>query len=214
MAAGDVNNDGDAEIIVGPQQGPNRKVKVFDVDGTLLFSFFPYGATFTGAVRVAAGDLGFSDGRAEIVTARSSGTSLIKVWDVANLAAPVRKFAAFSVAAGNFVAVGNVDNDAQAEVIVGAEGAQPPRVRWFDVSPSTPVQEGQITAYTPSTFQGGVRVGVLPRFDAANRVDILTTPGLGIAAEVKRFDAVTLGALDNFFAYEDDFLNGAFVAGG
>jgi hypothetical protein len=211
VAAGDVSGDGRADIIVSPQKGP-RPVKAYDAVGKLLLSFFPYGAGFTGGVRIAAGNLGFSDGRAEIVTARSAGVSQVRVWDPASLAVPVRSFKAFPAQGGNFVAVGNVDNDAALEVIVGAEGLQPPRVRWFDVAPVAPAQDGQLTAYA-GAFRAGVRVAVLPRLNStAGRVDFVTAPGRGLAAQIKRFDALTAATIDSFFAYDQDFKGGAFIA--
>jgi hypothetical protein len=86
-------------------------------------------------------------------------------------------------------------------------------VRWFDVNPATVgPAEGQVTPYG-TAFRGGVRIGVLSRYDDLDRVDILTAPGKGLAADVKRFDALTAATLDSFFAYDDDFKGGAFVAG-
>ena len=73
VAAGDVNGDGKADIITGAGPGGGPHVKVFD--GTqlnLLFSFFAYDASFTGGVRVAAGDVN-GDGFADIVTGAGPG---------------------------------------------------------------------------------------------------------------------------------------------
>lgn len=54
VAAGDVNGDGKAEVIVGAGPGAGPNVAVFDAIGRALLSFFPYDRGFTGGVRVAA----------------------------------------------------------------------------------------------------------------------------------------------------------------
>jgi len=73
VAAGDVNNDGKDDIITGVDAGAQSHVKVFDaVTGTELRSFFAYGPSFTGGVRVAAGDVN-GDGFADIITGEGDG---------------------------------------------------------------------------------------------------------------------------------------------
>src|SRR5205823_9517728 len=65
VAAGDVNGDGFADIIVGADAGGGPNVFVLSGrDRTPLLSFFPYDIHFTGGVRVAAGDVNL-DGRAD-----------------------------------------------------------------------------------------------------------------------------------------------------
>src|SRR5207253_2684824 len=57
VAAGDVNGDGAADIIVGADQGGGPNVAVFSgQDGSQLDSFFAFDQRFTGGVRVAADD--------------------------------------------------------------------------------------------------------------------------------------------------------------
>ena len=73
VAAGDVNADRRADIIVAADAGGGPHVQAFSgADGTLLLSFLAYGAAFSGGVRVAAADVN-GDGRADIITGPGPG---------------------------------------------------------------------------------------------------------------------------------------------
>ncbi|MGI5826971.1 MAG: S8 family peptidase [Patescibacteria group bacterium] len=52
LAAGDVSNDGIAEIITGAQSGGAAHARVFDRTGSLVSSFYAYPESFTGGVNV------------------------------------------------------------------------------------------------------------------------------------------------------------------
>jgi hypothetical protein len=86
VAAGDVNGDGTADIITGVGGGAGPLVKGFSVVDpavgvALVTQFFAYRSSFTGGVRVAAGDVN-GDGVAEIITASGPGGGPhIKVFD-------------------------------------------------------------------------------------------------------------------------------------
>src|SRR5262249_33658508 len=72
-AAGDVNGDGFAHIIVGADAGGGPNVFVLSgKNRTPLLSYFPYNLNFTGGVRVAAGDVNGA-GRAAIITGAGLG---------------------------------------------------------------------------------------------------------------------------------------------
>ena len=66
---------------VAADVGNAPMVQVYNPDGTLLYSFQAYDATFRGGVRVAVGDV-TGDGVADVVTAPGAGArSQIKVFD-------------------------------------------------------------------------------------------------------------------------------------
>src|SRR5207249_11523113 len=55
VAGGDVDGDGEAEIITGAVPGGGPHVKVFTGGGAVLASFVAYEAAFGGGVSVASG---------------------------------------------------------------------------------------------------------------------------------------------------------------
>src|SRR5262249_24442305 len=74
VPAGDVNGDGNKDVIVGTDAGPGGPlVRVFSgANGSQLLSFSPYPAGFMGGVRVATADFNL-DGSAEIITGAGPG---------------------------------------------------------------------------------------------------------------------------------------------
>jgi hypothetical protein len=75
VAAGDVNGDGRAEIIVGAAAGGGPNVKVFNgATGAVLASFFAYTPSFLGGVTVATGDVD-GDGKADVITGAGPGSA-------------------------------------------------------------------------------------------------------------------------------------------
>jgi hypothetical protein len=73
VAAGDVTGDGKVDIITGADAGGGPHVKVFDgVTRAEVRSFFAYGASFSGGVRVGAVDIN-GDGVLDIITGAGPG---------------------------------------------------------------------------------------------------------------------------------------------
>ncbi len=130
VAAGDVNGDGRAEIIVGAASFVSH-VKVFDgASPTELFSFLAFPGAPIG-VRVAAGDVN-GDSRADIITG-AVGVPHVKVFDGTSLAVLDSFFAFFpgdpgglplplpdgSIPGGVFVAAAT-DTDSASPLITSA----------------------------------------------------------------------------------------------
>src|SRR5262249_7428485 len=72
VAAGDLNGDGRAEVIVGA--AANGHVKVFDGGTGALVRSFSADAGWSGGLSVAAGDVD-GDGRADIITGAGRGAA-------------------------------------------------------------------------------------------------------------------------------------------
>src|SRR5690606_24775766 len=73
VAAGDVNGDGSADVIVGAGEGGGPRVAVRDGrSGAPLADFFAYAASVRAGVYVAAGDLD-GDGADELLTGAGEG---------------------------------------------------------------------------------------------------------------------------------------------
>ncbi|MFA6514601.1 MAG: putative glycoside hydrolase [Patescibacteria group bacterium] len=67
VAAGDVNGDGQAEIITGPGQGGGPHVKIFNMFGQMLSQFFAYDKKYSDGLQISLSDVNH-DGQLEILT--------------------------------------------------------------------------------------------------------------------------------------------------
>src|SRR5439155_27309125 len=152
-------------IVTGAGEGGGPHVEVFDAPtGTLKFSFFAYDPSFTGGVRVAAGDVN-GDGAPDIITgAGVGGFPHVEVFSGKDLSL-LASFFAFdqAFAGGVTVAAGDLDGDGVAEVVVGAGPGGGPHVRTFKIADGQAIPLagplGSFFAFEP-TFSGGVNVAV------------------------------------------------------
>jgi serralysin len=209
VAAGDVNGDGHADIIVGAGPGAGAHVKVFDgATGAEVRSFFAYGG-FGGGVSVAAGDVN-GDGRADIITGAGAGAGPhVKVFDGAT-GAELASFMAFGMnfLAGVTVAAGDVDGDGRADIVVGTASG-PPHVKVF----SGPDQRELASFFADDPSLGeGIRVGAAD-VNGDGRADILTGGGAHGPPALRVFDGATTAVLDSFFALAPTLRTGLFVGG-
>ncbi|MCX6746336.1 MAG: L,D-transpeptidase family protein [Candidatus Parcubacteria bacterium] len=119
ISAGDVNLDGQREIIVGAGYGQEGVVKIFSNYSNFLSSFYAYEKSFKGGVNVLAADIN-NDKSAEIITAPLTGKEpKIKIFN--NNGKLQNEFLAYdkSFSGGVNLASGDIDNDSQIEILTG-----------------------------------------------------------------------------------------------
>jgi hypothetical protein len=203
VAAGDVTGDGVADVVaaMGP---PGGRVSLFDgATGTYLTGGYPFGASYTGGVYAAVGDVN-GDGRADIVVGQGVGGQYV-VFDGANPAISIGTGSPFGAGytGGVTVATGDVNADGRAEVIVGqATGGQ---VAVF--SGSTSLASG---APFGGSFSGGVFVAA-GDVNGDGRAEVIASPLSGTGA-VHVYDVATSTELASFAPYGPAFPGGIRVA--
>ncbi len=133
LAAGDIDGDGKAELVVAAGTGA-PVVGTFRVSGgglqlESLFTAFDAG-WFTGGIRVAAGDLN-RDGYADVVVTTASSLGAVATYSGADLrhGVPKQLFASFVPLAGSPLglnaAVGDMDGDGYADLALTFERGGP-----------------------------------------------------------------------------------------
>ncbi len=202
---------------VGAGAGGSDEVTVFDLSGTPLLTAPAFTETVTalGGVRVATADV-TGDGIPDIVTAAGPGQGpVVNVLDGRN-GSVVRTLQAFEIGftGGVFVALGDVNNDGAADIVLTPDQGGGPRVRIF--SGSTGIQLADFFGIDDPTFRGGARaaVGDMNGDDAA---DVVISAGFGGGPRVAGYDGLRLTSgsifrlFADFFIFEPGLRNGAYV---
>jgi hypothetical protein len=132
LAAGDLDGDGNDEIVVGSGLGQESRVTIFSREGHEQRSFSPYLKGFRGGVRVAVGDLD-GDGRSELVTAPGPGIEpRVKIFSEQGTKLIGEGLAyAPTFIGGVRVAVGDLDGDGRSEIVTAPGPGGGPHVRIF-----------------------------------------------------------------------------------
>lgn len=159
LAMGDVTGDGVADVIAASGRGRLGEIRVFhqvgaDLQEIVSWRIHPFGASYTGGVEVASGDVD-GDGRDDIIASMSAGSGLVKVFLAATTPSdPSDGPAAITIQpgypqgyrGGSSVAVADVGTfaagtaisttmpDNKVEIVVASGAGIAPRVHVYDVS--------------------------------------------------------------------------------
>ena len=165
----DVNGDGVPDIILGTGPFGGSSIRILDgrTFADLVPGFSAFEASFTGGVFLAAGDFN-GDGRAEIVvTPDEGGGGRVRVLDLAS-GSPQVIADFFGIDDANFrggarAAVGDINGDGVADLVVSAGFGGGPRVAVFDGRTVAAGQPGKLVndffAFEP-TLRNGVYVTI------------------------------------------------------
>jgi len=122
VATGDIDNDNIDEIITGTGENGGPHLRVFEKDGTQRgIDFFPFDSSFRGGMDVASGDFD-GDGKEDIAVSQfSNGQAWVKVYRYNTTKDVLFEQNVFGTPeCGATVAMGQLDSDANKELIVGA----------------------------------------------------------------------------------------------
>lgn len=207
-------------IFMGSGGGLNSSpiVQAYNAEtGVLSFERAAYEPTFTGGVRVAAGDLtrdGFPD---VIVAPGPGGGPRVRVLDGKTgepIPGPLGSFWAFdpSFTGGVNVASADVDGDGTPDVVAAAGAGGGPHVTVF--SGATGAVLASFFALDPD-FGGGLSVAAAD-LTGDGRAEIAVGAGEGGASHVRVLDPTTwapvAGPLGSFFAFDPAFRGGVFAS--
>jgi len=208
VAAGDFNGDGNADLVITPDEGGGPRVQIRSgLNGGVLADFFGIDdPNFFGGARAATGDIN-NDGRADLLLgAGFGGGPRVAIFDGSSILSNGRgklfgDFFVFeqSLRNGVFLTSGDLNRDGRAELIAGGGPGGGPRILALSgadlTNGRTPTQIANFFA-GDSNQRGGVRLASRDLTgDGAS--ELIVGSGEGTAAIVSLYDGASMSLLQN-----------------
>jgi subtilisin family serine protease len=211
LASGDVNGDGEVEIILASEKGGEPIVRIYNKDGKIIKQFLAYTKGFKGGVRLAVGDFD-GNGVADIITAPGiGGGPHVRIFNGEGRI--MRQFFADDQKSrgGLTVAIGDVDNNGQNELVVGLGSGRQPLVKIY----SNQLKLQGVFSVFPKNYSGGVNVAVAGLYGRKDyhKQSIIVAPAGNFKPLVKIYN--NLGILKKeFLAYGENWQGGVNITAG
>ncbi|MFH1890901.1 MAG: S8 family serine peptidase [Candidatus Kuenenbacteria bacterium] len=207
-AVGDVDSDGQIDIIAVAQSDYAPIVKIFTPTGMLKKEFYALNKFFTKGLNIAVADIN-NDNFAEIIITPRNGTSpIVKIFSYNGIL--INQFIAGNPNSFNGVNIttGDINQDGVQEIIIGNNQGSLPQVRIY--TPNGHLIH-QFLAYNQN-FRGGVNVACAD-INGDGIDEIVTGAGPGGGPHVRIF-AYPNKVLSQFMAYDSKFTGGVQVSAG
>ncbi|MCX6745183.1 MAG: L,D-transpeptidase family protein [Candidatus Parcubacteria bacterium] len=168
LAVGDVNKDGQMEIIAGAGYQMDPLIKIFDNYGNFLTSFQAYDKKFKGGINVTSADL-YNDKQWEIIAAPAVNSAPdVRIFD--NIGTLIKTFYAYNPGFGGGVNLdtADLDDDGNIEIITTPGFSGGSHIRFFDNSGNLKLTD----FFGYDNFKGGLAVAS-GSFDIDNQTEII-----------------------------------------
>ncbi len=211
FAAGDVDANGEDEVISAAAAGQEPFVSIYGPDGTLRGRFLVFDRRFKGGFSLAVADIN-DDGFEEIIVgAGPGGGPHVRIFD--HKGSLRGQFFAFenSFRGGVNVASGNIDGQGAAEIIAARGPGGTPEIKIFD---RRGFLQGQFFVFE-NKFRGGVNVAVanIDGRNNRNQDEIIVAPGPGREPLIKVFSNKAV-LKSSFLAFGRNWQGGVNIAAG
>lgn len=160
VALGDVDGNGNLELIIGLGEGNKPIVKIFNQQAKLEAAFYVYPSDYHGGLNVASASLyGRKNGQRDSIIVAPAGAYVPQVRIFDNHGLLQQQFLAYNSnwRGGVSLAAGDVSNDGISEIITGAQAGGTAHARVFERDGSL---MASFYAY-PESFTGGVNVNLI-----------------------------------------------------
>jgi FG-GAP repeat len=181
VATGDLDGDGTPKIVAAAGPGRPGEVRVFDVAGKRLYSFFPFGADYTGGLSVATGDLN-DDGKAEIVVGTLTPPARVRAFSGRDPYGPaISPFA--SGGPGAEVAVADLAGNGRGLIVAGTASGTSAELALVDPLTGATVRRATLDV----SLDTGIRVAA-GDLNSDGRDEVVVTPAFGGDSRVHILD--------------------------